>query len=300
MILVAGATGLLGREICRRLTSQGEAVRGLVRPTSEPEAVAQLREWGVETVEGDLKDHPSLERACAGVEGVVSTVTTTRTRQEGDSIEASDGQGQLNLVRAASEAGISHFLYLSFSGQIGGDDPLTRAKRSVEEAIRRSGMTYTILRPSYFMEVWLGPHLGFDYANAKVSLYGAGENPLSWISLADVAEFAVRSLSDAAARNATIELGGPEALSPRQVVRIFEEESGRPFEVQLVPEEALRAQREAATDSLQQSFAALMLSYAAGDPIPMEETCRTFPVRLRSVREYAREAVHSAGPAGPA
>lgn len=163
--------------------------------------------------------------------------------------------------------------------------------------MRRSGMTYTILRPSVFMEVWLSPVLGFDYPNARATLYGEGERKISWISLADVAEFAVRSLESPAARNATLELGGPEALSPREVVRIFEEASGRSFELQIVPEEALRAQGAQATDSLQKAFAALMLAYAAGDPIPMEETLRTYPVALRSVRDYAREALSA--PAAP-
>lgn len=299
MILVAGSTGFLGREICRRLAESGEPVRGLVRTTSDPDAVGYLRTIGVEIVEGDLKDRSSLDAACAGVRAVVSTATTTRTRQEGDSIEASDQQGQLNLVDAAREAGVSRIVYISFSGRIGGDDPLTRAKRAVEQAVMRSGIAYTILRPSYFMEVWIGPHLGFDYHNGKVTVYGSGERPLSWISLGDVAEFAVRCLSEPAAENAILELGGPEAVSPREVVRIFEEESGREFEIQLVSEDALRAQRDAATDSLQKSFAALMLGYAAGDPIPMEETLRTFPIRLRSVREYARASLGATGSATP-
>ncbi|HEX2191302.1 MAG TPA: SDR family oxidoreductase [Longimicrobiaceae bacterium] len=291
MILVCGSTGFLGREICRRLTARGHAVRGLVRATSDPAAVAQLRGWGVETVEGDLKDRASLDRACRGVEAVVSTATTTRTRQEGDSIGSADQDGQLALVDAAREAGAERFVFVSFSGQVGLDDPLTRAKRAVEERVRQSGMTYTILRPSCFMEVWLSPALGFDYPSARATLYGGGDAPLSWISLGDVAEFAVAALENPAARNATLELGGPEALSPREVVRVFEEAGGRDFEVQTVPEEALRARYDAATDPMERAFTALMLSVARGDPIPMEETLRTYPVRLRSVREYAREVL---------
>lgn len=291
MILVAGSTGFLGREICRRLASRGHTVRGLVRSTSDPAAVAQLHEWGVETVVGDLKDRASLAEVCRGVSAVVSTVTATRTRQEGDSIESADQQGQLDLVDAAREAGVRRFVYVSFSGQIGTDDPLTRAKRAVEDAVLRSGMVYTILRPSVFMEVWLSPVLGFDYANARATVYGSGDAKISWISLGDVAEFAVRALESPAAENAVLELGGPEALSPREVVRIFEEASGRSFEVQLVPEEALRAQQAAATDSLQQAFAALMLACALGDPIHMEETLRAYPVPLLSVRDYARAVV---------
>jgi uncharacterized protein YbjT (DUF2867 family) len=102
-----------------------------------------------------------------------------------------------------------------------------------------------------------------------------------------VAQFAVESLDHPAARYATLELGGPEALSPLQVVRIFEEVGGKPFTVQHVPEDALRAQQEAAEDPMQQSFSGLMRCYAQGDAIEMGATLEAFPLQLTSVREYA-------------
>ena len=114
------------------------------------------------------------------------------------------------------------------------------------------------------------------------------ESPFSWISLQDVAQFAVASLDNPVARNATLELGGPEALSQLQAVQIFEEVGGRAFELQHVPEEALEEQEKAATDPMQQSFAGLMRCYAQGDPIDMRETLKAFPVQLTSVRDYAQ------------
>ena len=291
MILVVGATGYLGGEICRRLAAKGEAVRGLVRETSDPDAVSRLRSMGVETVVGDLRDRASLDAACAGATRVISTATTTRSRQAGESIGSTDQEGQLALVDAARAAGVRHFVFVSLSGQLEGDDSLTAAKRAVERRLRESGMTYTILRPSFFMDVWLSPALGFDYTAGKATVYGPGEGKISWISLGDVAEFAVRSLDAPAARNAVIEMGGPEPLSPREVIRIFEEESGRPVEVQHVPEEALRAQRETATDDLQRTFASLMLSYVKGDVIPMDDALARIPVELTSVRDYARRVL---------
>jgi NADH dehydrogenase len=296
MILVAGATGFLGREICRRLTSKGRSVRGLVRATSDDEAVRQLGELGVETVEGDLRHSASLEQACDGVETVISTATVTRTRQPGDTVEATDQQGQLNLVDAARWAGVDQFIYVSYSGNIGTNDPLTTAKRTVEQRVRESGMIYTILRPTMFMEVWLGPALGFDFANARATIYGDGKNRISWVSLRDVAAFAVRAVDDPAAANMTIEIGGPEALSPNEVVHIFEETSGRRFDVQHVPDDALRAQAASGGDSLQRSFGALMLGYAKGDEIAMDDTLKRYPVKLTSVQEYARDVVSTARP----
>jgi uncharacterized protein YbjT (DUF2867 family) len=144
-----------------------------------------------------------------------------------------------------------------------------------------------------FMEVWLSAALGFDATNAQARIYGSGTNAISWISLGDVAQFVVLALDNAAARNATLELGGPGALSPLEVVRVFEQAGGRPFKVEHVPEETLRAQRAAATDPLQQTFAALMLACALGDAIDMRSTLKTFPVPLVSVTEYARRVIQA-------
>ncbi len=297
MNLVVGATGILGSEICHRLSARGKPVRALVRQTADPAKLDPLKKLGVELVYGNLLDRASLDAACQGVDVVLSTATTTLSRQPGDSIEATDQDGQLNLVEAAKAAGVSQYLFISYSGNIdNGVDPcpLTIAKRSVEEAVRKSGMIYTILRPSVFMEVWLSPILGFDYPNAKASVYGQGHSKISYISLSDVAEFAVQSVDNPAARNAVIELGGPEALSPREVVTLFEDVGGRHFEITHIPVEALQAQKAAATDSLQKSFTALMLAQAQGDAIEMRETLQVFPITLTSVRDYAQRVLSAA------
>ena len=291
MILVAGATGFLGREICRGLIAQGEAVRGLVRATSDPATIDHLVTEGVEIVIGDVRDRASLDAACRGIHTVVSTVTSTRTRQPGDSIEATDNAGQLALVDAAQAAGVQRFVYVSYSENLNDDGPLTRAKRAVEQRVRASGMTYTILRPSYFMDVWLSPTVGFDFPNRRATVFGPGDAPISFIARKDVAEFATRVTCDPAYAGVTLELGGPVPVSPLDVVRIFEDVGGRAFEVQHVPVETLRAQRDAATDSLARSFSELMLDYARGDQVPMEETLARMPVALTSVREYARSVL---------
>jgi uncharacterized protein YbjT (DUF2867 family) len=287
-VLVVGATGLLGNEICEKLVAKGHKVRGLVRPTSDPTRVDRLRSLGVETVTGDLKDPKSLEGACRGEEAVISTASSTFSRQPGDSIESVDRDGLRNLVDAAKSEHVGRFVFTSFSGNIEESSPLRDAKRGVEQHLKESGLDYTILRPSYYMEVWLSPAVGFDFAKSTAVIYGTGERKLSWMSFRNVAEFAVEALEKPSARNRLIELGGPQPLSPLEVVQIFEKESGRKFEVKHVPEEALRQQHAAAPDSLQESFAALMLDYAEGDDVPMTEVLREFPVKLTSVEQYAR------------
>jgi len=286
MNLIVGATGILGSEICRLLAKKGESVRALVRSTSNPDKVAQLKALKAEVILGDLKDRRSLDAACRGATAVVSTASSTLSRQEGDSIESVDREGQVNLVDAASAAGVTHFVLISFPN-VDIDFPLQRAKRAVEDRLQSSGMSYTILQPTFFTEVWLSPALGFDPKNAKAQIYGSGHHKISFISFQDVARFAVAALDPRLAPNAIVKLGGPEALSPLEAVRLAEQVVGKPIEVQHVPEEALRAQHSAATDSLQQSFAGLMLYYAGGDVIEMAETLRTFPIEsLKSVRAH--------------
>ena len=286
MNLIVGATGMLGSEICRLIAEQGGAVRVLVRDSSNPEKVERLRGLGAEVVRGDLKDRASLEKACRGASAVVSTASSTVSRQEGDSIENVDRQGQMNLIEAAEEAGVKHFILISFPN-VDIDFPLQTAKRAVEDRLRRGRMTYTILQPTFFTEVWLSPALGFDPVHATARIYGGGHNKISWISFRDVAKFAAAALGNPQAVNAVIKLGGPAALSPLEVVRLAEQVVGKRVIVEHVPEEALRAQHGAATDPLQQSFAGLMLYYALGDAIDMAETLRALPVQhLKSVRDY--------------
>lgn len=118
-------------------------------------------------------------------------------------------------------------------------------------------------------------------------IYGDGTQPISWISSGDVAELAVRCLRNPAARNATIEMGGPQPLTPLEAVHVFEEVGGRPFAVTHVSVEALLGQQQAATDDMNRSFAGQMRCYAKGDRIPVDETARTLGVALTSVRAYA-------------
>jgi uncharacterized protein YbjT (DUF2867 family) len=289
MILVVGATGLVGSDICRRLAARGDLVRALVRPTSDPARVQALHDAGVETVVGDLRDRASLAAACRDVSAVIETAAAMPFSFVAgvNDIATTDIAGVESLFEAAETAGVTHMVYLSFSRHIDLDFPLRNAKRRIEARLRESRLTYTILRPSYFMEVWLSPAVGFDAANATAVVYGDGTRPVSWVSSGDVAELAARCLRNPAARDATIEMGGPEALAPLDVVRVFEEVAGRPFSVTHVPAEALAAQERAATDDMGRSFAGLMRCLALGDAIPMAEAVRTFGLELTPVRSYA-------------
>src|SRR5450631_2471984 len=287
-ILVVGSTGFLGTEICRQLINAGKNVKALVRPTSDTAKVKALQRMGVETREGDLKNATSIKEALHDIDCVISTASSTLSRQEGDSIESVDDIGQLNLVQAAIDGGVNQFIFVSFR-PMNEPFPLQTAKRNVEKKLMGSKLNYTILQPGFFMEVWLSPAVGFDFPNSKVTIYGEGKNKLSWVSLVDVAAIAVASLDNEATRNSVFPVGGPAAMSPLEVVKIFENHAGTGFAIEFVPIASLHAQKTAATDSLGESFAALMLVYAEGDHIDMTETRKVYPFKLTSVMDYVQK-----------
>ena len=292
MILVVGATGLLGARICERLRAEGWPVRALVRRTSNPGKVNALRSLGCELATGDLKDPPQIQAACQGISALISTASSTLSRQAGDSIESVDLQGQLALVNAARSSGVGRFVYVSFRDNPSVQYPLTRAKRSVERAI--ADLDFTSIQASCFMEVWLSPMVGFDYIHGTARIYGTGLKPISWVSYRDVAEFCIAPILRSVAERSVLAVGGPEALTSLEVVKIFEEESGRRFEVETIPEAKLREQFDLATDPLEKSFAGALLQYAQGETVDMRGLLESIPVRQTSVREYARTVMERA------
>jgi uncharacterized protein YbjT (DUF2867 family) len=267
----------------------------MTRKTSKPEAVDRLRKAGAEIVVADLKDPATLAGACKGVDGVISTVTSVTTAQPGDSIAATDGKGTISLVDAASKAGAKKFVFVSFDADSVPDAPLPRAKRDVEAHLKKSGLDYTILHPSLFLETWLGPMLFADPVAGTARVYGAGTQKIRYIAVADVAELAVQSLSRPFASKATIPFGGQDPISQRDAVKLFEVAFDKKFEVAEIPEEALEAQWKAAQDQLEKSFAALMLGVARGFDRGIDPPFKEFPMRMTSPREYVQRLAKTRG-----
>ena len=286
MVVVAGSTGVLGFEICRRLRERGQSVRALVRVSSAPERVSALRALGCEIVTCDLKNRGSLAPACAAADVVISTVTAITTAKEGDSLAATDGAGNINLIDAAVAAGVKQFIFVSFDTTGMPDAPLVNAKREVDQHLERSGLQYTILHPPLYMESWLGPRLFADPVAGTATFYGSRDVRFRYIAVADVAEVAVRCVDNPAARNAVIPFGGPEALTQREALTMFEEALGKRFTVTELSEEALEAQWVSAPDPFSRSFAALMLGVARGAAAGCELPA-AFPIRMTKVREFA-------------
>ena len=132
------------------------------------------------------------------------------------------------------------FVFLSASPNLRRSAPLVRYKREVERAVRTSGMRWTIVQPSAFMDVWFSPMIGWDHVAGRAMVFGPGTAPLSWISVADVAAHVCAAIDDERVANVELPLGGPETLSTRQVVRVLR--AGLRSPVLVAPRAATRAQ----------------------------------------------------------
>lgn len=289
MILVVGGTGSLGGRIVRGLLARGEKVRALVRSTSNGTALAEA---GAEVVTGDLTDPPSLARACAGVDTVITTASVTRT---GDgTIDAVDRQGTLDLIAAAQAAGVGHFVYVSTIGASPESPvPVFRAKGEVEARLRESGLTFTILQPNAFMDVWFGALIEAPgFTGRPVTLVGESRRRHSFVAEQDVAAFAVAATHVPAPRDATVLIGGPEALTFREVVQAYEAASGRSIAVQSVaPGQPIPGVPDTVS-----GIAAALESYDSR--IPMEETAGLYGVTLTDAKSFARSRVAASAARG--
>ncbi len=212
MTLVVGSTGLLGGMIARRLLDQGTAVRVLVRSGASDLA-------GAAAVTGDLKDRASLDAACRGVTTVITTANSAQ-RGGDDNVSSVDGQGNISLIDAAAQAGVRHFILISAAAADESSPvPLFAAKARAERHLRDSGMSWTIIAPHIFMDVWFPMIIGSALAAGKpVALVGGGTRRHSFIAVTDVAAFAVAAIDNPAAINQRLVIGGPAGLSWSAVV----------------------------------------------------------------------------------
>jgi NADH dehydrogenase len=232
MVLIVGATGQLGGRIARELLSQGLPVRALCRRGS---GFGALRRMGAEIVMGDLKEPSSLAAACGGIQTVLTTANTAH-RGGDDTVEAVDLNGTRSLIDAASAAGVRHFVYTSVYGASPqAPVPFIAAKGASEEHLKASGMEWTILAPNALMEFWPGVVVGAPaLAGRPVVIVGEGLRRHAFVAEHDVVQFAVAAVVNPAARNRHLAIGGPAALSWRDVVATYEKVLGKTIDVRYV------------------------------------------------------------------
>ena len=237
MILVAGASGLLGSAIADRLLYAGWPVRVLTR---EPSRVAPLVARGAIVTIGDLTDRASLDRAMAGATHVVTTANAFMTPGR-DAVQRVDVEGNRHLIDAARTARVRQFVFTSAWLT----DAYLRidyfaAKRNTEAYLRASGVPYTILRPAAFMEIWAMIVGEPVLKTGATRIFGRGTNRINFVAIDDVADIAVRTLDRPDAINTEVDVFGPENLSLLEVVAVFERIKGAPARKRHLPAPMLR------------------------------------------------------------
>lgn len=232
MILVAGGTGFLGRAIVAALRHDGLEVRVLSRG-------GRANPWeddrGVSVVEGDVREAATLDAAVKGCDTLVVAVQfpghPVEVPKKGLTYDEFDRKGTENLVAAAKKAGISRLVYMS-GVNVGQDrkEEWFVAKDRAEAAVTGSGITYTIVRPSWVYgprDRTLNKFALFARTLPFVPLPGPGTAKVQPVHVDDVALAVATALRTPAAENQVIEIGGPQLLSFRQIVRVMLDVMGK-------------------------------------------------------------------------
>ena len=296
MHLVVGSTGRLGGAIAIRLLARGERVRVLVRPRAPardrlraypPERLVAL---GAEVVEGDLTRPETLGPALDGVEVVLSTASATKRSGDG-TLQAVDVDGSAALARAARDAGVHQFVYVSAHlADPNGARLVLREKGLAERAITASGVGATVLRPTKFMQDWIGGLLVRQLretaavGHARVQLVGDGDVAASFVDEDDVAALAVAVTGRDETIGETLVLAS-ETDTYRALVRRLERAAGHPVSLETL---TVGERVDTVPAALAPTVTALLTSLVTAPPdsVTTPEVAERFGLRLRGIDAF--------------
>lgn len=239
LVLVVGATGVLGRETVRHLCAAGHRVRGMTR---DVQRMGDLQWLGAEPIRGDLTDRASLVRACAGVDCVFAAAHGALGRGANRS-EAVDDAGHRSLIEVARDARVARFVYTSALGAAP-DHPVDffRTKWAIEQYLASSGITFAVLRPSALMEWHAHAFNGKQILErGRTVILGKGTKLRNFIAARDVAAIAAQMLTRGEAATRTVAVAGPGNFTNDGVARLYARIAGVAPRIVHVPRPALAA-----------------------------------------------------------
>jgi uncharacterized protein YbjT (DUF2867 family) len=258
-VLLAGATGMLGSQIARHLLDQPEArLRLLVRgaDAGKRAALGPLLARGAESIEGDLADRASLDRATQGVDVIVSAV------QGGPDVIV---DGQLALAEAGRRNGVRRILPSDYALDLfkatPGEHMMFDLRRIADEKVAATGIEHVHVLQGAFMAMF-GPGMGtFDYDAGTVTFWGDGTQPIEVTSVEDTAQMVARVALDRTVQSGKFAFAA-DRISILGAADVIEAQTGRRFERRSNGSEAdLRAAMTAAAKDTANPFKAVMLAY---------------------------------------
>jgi len=225
-VCVAGGTGGLGYFIAKALCqkkSEIPMVTILTRPESEKDQTKrahldELRRLGAKTVTVDFSNVSDLRKALEGFECVVSALSIMAL-----------GREQLNLIEAAKTAGVKHFCPSEFGVDTTlpecRDIAFLEPKRAALEALKKSGMSYTVFITGFFIDTFFTTWFGWDIEQGKATVPGEGKEKITMITREDVGKFVAEALVHGKPGN-TIKVSG-ETMTMDDCVKTIEKATGK-------------------------------------------------------------------------
>ncbi len=292
MILLAGGTGTLGTLLVRNLNTSGEAVRVLTRDAGR---AAALRDAGIEAIVGEVRSPATVAAASGGCATVVSAIHGF-TAGRGTSPATIDRDANITLTRAAAANGVEHMVLVSVHGAAATHPmSLHRMKYAAEQAVIRSGLGWTILRPVPFLDTWIALIGARLPGSGKALVFGRGDNPVSFVSARDVANMIEQAIHDDTLRGRIIDVAGPDTLTFSQIAARLTAAAGTSARTSHVPLAALRAMsvlaRPVAPAFARQAQAAVVMNTtdmtACHDSAPHDHQRAASRMRIRTGRATA-------------
>ena len=232
-VLVAGATGYLGRNVVKALKDRGFWVRALGRSEAK---LDPIKEFADELFIGEVTDPDSLDGTCDGIDVVFSSVGITR-QKDGLTYEDVDYQGNRNLLTIAEGSDVSKFVYVHvLNAEKLQHVAMIQAKEAFVDELKRSTLDHTVICPTGFfsdMEEFLSMA-----RYGRVYLFGDGSNRINPIHGADLAEVCADALES---REQQLDVGGPEVFTYREIAELALEVLEKPQKITCLPKKLIAA-----------------------------------------------------------
>jgi uncharacterized protein YbjT (DUF2867 family) len=238
-LLILGGTGTLGRQIVRKALEDGFQVRCIVR---NKKVANFLREWGAELVYGDLTMPETLPLSFQGVTALIDA-STTRPEDDAKMVEV-DWYGKLMLIEMAKRVKIKRFIFFSIvNAEQYPYITLMQQKANIEKVLKNSGVPYTIFKCAGFYQALISQY-AIPILEGKAVWKTSEFASMPYIDTQDVAKFCLKSLSLRETENKSFFLGGAQAWSSTEIIRLCESLSGQKAQMKAVPIGLLKVLRQ--------------------------------------------------------